>query len=135
MEVPVKTIGLVMIVKNESRSLLKCLARVKKLVDEIYITDTGSTDNTIKIAEEFGAHISTYEWRNDFAAARNYALEQSDCDWNLILDADEYLIAGTKRDILDFIETENHVGAIERHDSYRESKGERKDEKEKESKL
>lgn len=124
MEVPVKTIGLVMIVKNESRSLRKCLARVKKLVDEIYITDTGSTDDTIKIAEEFGAHISTYEWRNDFAAARNYALEQSDCDWNLVLDADEYLLSGKKRELERFMEKGDRIGAIRRYDSYREDNGE-----------
>lgn len=117
-------IGLVMIVRNESRSLEKCLSLAEKLVDEIYITDTGSTDNTIEIAQRYHAHVSKFEWCNDFSAARNYALKQSACDWNLILDADEYLISGTKKDILDFIEHENHVGAIERHDSYRESTGE-----------
>lgn len=119
-----KTIGLVMIVRNESRSLDKCLSLAEKLVDEIYITDTGSTDDTIEIAKKHHAHISNFQWCNDFSAARNYALKQSDCDWNLILDADEYLISGTKRDILGFIEAKNHVGAIERHDSYRESGGE-----------
>ncbi len=107
-----KTIGLVMIVKNESRSLQKCLSRAKKLVDRIYITDTGSTDDTVKIAEEFGACISTYEWKNDFAAARNYALEQSDCDWNLILDADEYLVSGNRKDLLKFAEKGGSIGAI-----------------------
>lgn len=119
-----KTIGLVMIVKNESRSLRKCLSRAKKLVDEIYITDTGSTDNTVKIAEEFGAHISTYEWKNDFAAARNYALKQSDCDWNLILDADEYLVSGKKKDLERFMEKGGCIGAIRRYDSYTEENGE-----------
>lgn len=119
-----KTIGLVMIVKNESRSLRKCLSRAKKLADKIYITDTGSKDNTVKIAEEFGAHISTYEWKNDFAAARNYALEQSDCDWNLILDADEYLLSGKKADLKRFMEKGGCIGAIRRYDSYREENGE-----------
>ncbi len=118
------TIGLVMIVKNESRSLEKCLSLAEKLVDGIYITDTGSTDHTIEIARKFNAHISEYEWCNDFAAARNYALEQSPCDWNLILDADEYLVSGTKEDILQFVESGGRVGAIERHDSYREANGE-----------
>lgn len=98
-----KTIGLVMIVRNESRSLDKCLSLAEKLVDEIYITDTGSTDDTIEIAQKYHAHISSFQWCNDFSAARNYALKQSDCDWNLILDADEYLIAGPKRDILSLI--------------------------------
>ncbi len=118
------TIGLVMIVKNESRSLEKCLSLAEKLVDGIYITDTGSTDHTIEIARKFKAHISEYEWQNDFSAARNYALEQSPCDWNLVLDADEYLVSGTKEDILKFAESGKHVGAIERHDSYREANGE-----------
>lgn len=119
-----KTIGLVMIVKNEGRSLNKCLSRAKKLVDEIYITDTGSTDDTLKIAEEFQAHISHFEWKNDFAAARNYALEQSDCDWNLLLDADEYLVSGKRKDLQRFAEKGGLVGAIHRYDSYREENGE-----------
>ena len=119
-----KTLGLVMIVKNESRSLAKCLAKAKKLVDKIYITDTGSTDDTIEIARRFGAHVTTFQWSNDFSAARNYALEQSDCDWNLILDADEYRVSGTRKDIQDFIERGDHVGAICRRDSYVEADGE-----------
>lgn len=116
-----KKIGLVMIVKNESRSLDKCLSLAKKLVDEIYITDTGSTDDTVEIARRHGAHMSEFQWCDDFSAARNYALEQSPCDWNLLLDADEYLISGTKKDIQRFIDPGTHIGAIERHDSYREA--------------
>lgn len=119
-----KTLALVMIVKNESRSLEKCLAKAKKLVDEIYITDTGSTDDTVKIAEKFGAHVSYFEWSNDFAAARNYALAQSPCDWNLVLDADEYLIAGKRKDIQAFIEHGECVGEIQRNDAYLEQNGE-----------
>lgn len=119
-----KTIGLVMIVKNESRSLEKSLSLAGKLVDEIYITDTGSTDKTLEIAQRYQAHISNFGWCNDFAAARNFALKQSPCDWNLVLDADEYLISGKKKDILRFIEAGTHIGAIERHDSYREANGE-----------
>lgn len=119
-----KTIGLVMIVKNEGRSLQKCLARAKNLVDEIYITDTGSTDNTMEIAEKFHAHISHFEWKGDFAAARNFSLAQSACDWNLVLDADEYLMSGKRKDIQRFIEKGGYVGAIQRQDSYRETNGE-----------
>ncbi len=119
-----KTIGLVMIVKNEARSLGKCLSLAGGLVDGIYITDTGSADNTIETAQKYGAHISHFEWRDDFAAAKNYALEQSPCDWNLILDADEYLISGTRRELQAFVERGGRLGAVERHDSYREENGE-----------
>ena len=118
------TIGLVMIVKNESRSLDKRMSQAEKQVEGIYIIDTGSTDHTIEIARKYNAHISEFEWCNDFSAARNHALEQSPCDWNLILDADEYLVSGTRDDLQRFVETGGHVGAIERHDSYREANGE-----------
>lgn len=119
-----KTIGLVMIVKNEGRCLEKCLSLAKRLVDGIYITDTGSEDDTIAIAQKYGAHISHFAWRDDFAAAKNFALEQSPCDWNLILDADEYLVSGTRKELQAFVEKGGRFGAIERHDSYREENGE-----------
>ena len=47
-------INLVMIVKNEERSLRRCLEAAKPLVDEILITDTGSSDRTVEIAKELG---------------------------------------------------------------------------------
>lgn len=82
-----------MIVKNEEKYLKDCLASVKDVVDEIVIIDTGSTDNTLKIAENFNAKIFYYKWNNDFSSARNYALENSKGDWILYLDADERLSA------------------------------------------
>ncbi len=80
-----------MIVKNEEKYLRECLNSVKDVVDEIVLVDTGSTDNTIKIAEEYDAKVYTFDWVNDFSAARNYALGKSTGDWILYLDADERL--------------------------------------------
>ncbi|MBA4407424.1 hypothetical protein C0389_09125 [bacterium] len=80
-----------MIVKNEEKHLRDCLISVKDVVDEIVLVDTGSTDNTIKIAEEYGANIYNFPWVNDFSAARNFALGKSTGDWILYLDADERL--------------------------------------------
>ncbi|MDP3580489.1 MAG: glycosyltransferase [Ignavibacteria bacterium] len=80
-----------MIVKNEEKSLRDCLHSVKDVVDEIILVDTGSTDNTIKIGEEYGGKIYSFEWVNDFSAARNFALSKTTGDWILYLDADERL--------------------------------------------
>ena len=80
-----------MIVKNEEQYLRDCFLSIKDLVDEIVLVDTGSTDNTIKIAEEFGAKVFNFTWVNDFSAARNFALGKSTGDWILYLDADERL--------------------------------------------
>ena len=108
-----KSLSLVMIVKNEEKHLEKCLSCVHKLVDKIFITDTGSTDRTVEIAKRYGAQVSFFEWINDFAAARNFSLEQSDCDWNLVLDADEYLISGKRKDIQEFIDKGTHTGTVQ----------------------
>ncbi|MBR2876879.1 MAG: glycosyltransferase family 2 protein, partial [Clostridia bacterium] len=119
-----KTLGLVMIVKNEERCLEKCLKAVRNLVDEIYITDTGSTDRTVEIAKKYKAHLSYFEWVNDFAAARNFSLEQSKCDWNLVLDADEYLIEGRRKDIDKLLEKGEFIGFVHHINAYKESDGE-----------
>ena len=84
-------INLVMIVKNEERYLERCLKKAVSLVDDIVIADTGSEDDTKEIARSMGAKVWDYRWNDDFADARNFALEHSDGDWNLVLDADEVL--------------------------------------------
>lgn len=83
------SLSLAMIVKNEAGHLGECLNSVQGLVDEIVIVDTGSIDNTKEIAAQFTNKIFNFTWCDDFAAARNYALEQAKGDWVLVLDADE----------------------------------------------
>lgn len=90
-----------MIVKNEEKHLSGCLKSVKDVVDEIIIVDTGSNDNTLEIAEQFGAKIFHFNWINDFAAARNFALSKSTGDWILYLDADEKLDEKSKEKVKD----------------------------------
>jgi glycosyltransferase involved in cell wall biosynthesis len=85
------TISLCMIVKNEEDVLERCLASIQKIVDEIIIVDTGSTDRTKEIAEKFSAKIFDFEWIDDFSAARNYAFNQATMEYILWLDADDFL--------------------------------------------
>ena len=84
-------LSLCMIVKNEELSLPQCLESVKDVVEEMVILDTGSTDNTIKVAQDFGAKVESFSWCDDFAAARNQALSYVEGEWVLVLDADEVL--------------------------------------------
>ena len=80
-----------MIVKNEETSLPKCLGSVNNFVDEIVVLDTGSTDKTPQIAQQFGAKVYYFPWNNNFSSARNEALKYVTGDWILVLDADETL--------------------------------------------
>ena len=90
-------ISLCMIVKNESGVLTNCLKSVAHLVDEIIITDTGSTDNTITEIKQYktktgeNIRIEHFKWINDFSAARNYAFSKATSDYIMWLDADDIL--------------------------------------------
>ena len=80
-----------MIVRNEGALLGNCLDSVQGLIDELVVIDTGSTDNTIEIARNYGARVSEFRWTEDFSAARNHALQMATAAWILVLDADETL--------------------------------------------
>ena len=80
-----------MIVKNEEKNIEKALTWAKDIAFEQIVVDTGSTDRTVEIAEEMGAKVYHFEWINDFAAAKNFAMDKASGNWIAILDADEYM--------------------------------------------
>lgn len=87
------TIG--MIVKNEEDKLEKSLKALEKLRKKIpcqlIIIDTGSTDRTLEIAKKYGDIVDSFQWSDDFAAARNYGLSMAAGKWFMYLDADEFI--------------------------------------------
>ena len=87
-------IALVMIVRDEARSLERCLVSALPWVDETVVVDTGSRDATIEIARRLGARVGRFAWSDDFSAARNAALALTDAPWRLVLDGDEWISDG-----------------------------------------
>lgn len=79
------------IAKNEENHIEECLKRLSPYGFEIVLTDTGSTDRTLAIAEKYTDRIYRFDWCNDFSAARNFCLEKASHDWILSLDCDEYI--------------------------------------------
>lgn len=91
---PAPRLALVMIVRNEAATIARCLRSARPWVDEMVVLDTGSTDDTVAIARGLGAQLHRSVWRDDFSQARNEALSHSRADWNLVLDADEWIAGG-----------------------------------------
>lgn len=85
------TISLCMIVKDEEKTLGRCLGCVSDVVDEIIIVDTGSTDNTKEIAKSFGSKIYDFKWEDNFEKARNYAFSKASKEYIMWLDADDFI--------------------------------------------
>jgi hypothetical protein len=80
----------VLIVRDEAAHLPACLASLDGLVDGVHVHDTGSVDDSAGIARSLGAAVSAGPWRDDFAAARNDALDAAGRpEWVLSVDADE----------------------------------------------
>ncbi|MES2775200.1 MAG: glycosyltransferase family 2 protein [Bacteroidota bacterium] len=81
-------------VRNEEKNLPGCLAAIgKDLAQQIVLIDSGSTDDTKKIAKDFGAQVIDFIWDGKFPKKRNWYLRTHTpaTKWVLFLDADEYL--------------------------------------------
>jgi tetratricopeptide (TPR) repeat protein len=86
------SVSLVMIVKDEEEMLPGCLAAMQDHVDEMIVVDTGSTDRTREIAEEYGAKLIEFPWTGSFSEARNVSLDAASSEWVIYLDADEHVV-------------------------------------------
>jgi glycosyltransferase involved in cell wall biosynthesis len=82
-------VSVLILTYNEQINLLRCLEALAWCSD-IVVVDSGSTDQTINIAQSFGARILIRKFDN-FAEQRNFGLENGEFrnDWILHLDADE----------------------------------------------
>lgn len=79
--------SIIVIAKNEAGIIQDCLESIKDLASEIILVDSGSIDNTVKIAKSFGAKIITTT--GDYSQLRNAGLKAATGDWVFYIDADE----------------------------------------------
>ncbi|MHB8427724.1 MAG: glycosyltransferase family 2 protein [Acidiferrobacterales bacterium] len=79
------------ITHNASRCFADSLASISNLADDIVVVDSGSTDDTLAIATRFSARVHVRDWPG-FGPQKQFAVEQADHDWVLVLDADEVLL-------------------------------------------
>ncbi len=92
-------LSICMITKNEKEKLNRCLVSLWDYAVELIVVDTGSSDGTVEILEEWGQNPkkkftlkkSVFEWRDDFAAAKNYAVSLAGNDLVFVLDSDEVI--------------------------------------------
>lgn len=85
-------ISVIILTKNESVNLPTCLASLERLHAKVYIVDSGSTDETVAIAQKFGCEVYEHPFKN-YAEQLNWAIANLPIDtpWIMRLDADERL--------------------------------------------
>ncbi|SEH23478.1 glycosyltransferase family 2 protein [Selenomonas sp. KH1T6] len=103
------------IMRDEEKNIGRWLQDMRQLADEIIVVDTGSRDRTAELARAGGARVYDFTWRDDFAAAKNFALSQATGKWVLFLDADEYFSPESLprvRPLLENLEADKRVGGV-----------------------
>jgi glycosyltransferase involved in cell wall biosynthesis len=92
---------------NEERNLPDCLASVAGWTGRTLVVDSFSRDDTAQVAAEAGADFIQREYLSP-ADQKNWALDQLDPGWVLILDADERVSAALREEIETVLDTPEH---------------------------
>ena len=101
------------ITKNESANIAASIESIAASVDEIIVYDTGSEDDTCRIAEALPkVKLFRGAWRDDFAVARNAALSHATGDWVVFLDADERFSEATRGNLCTVLEKAEGFDAL-----------------------
>jgi glycosyltransferase involved in cell wall biosynthesis len=86
-------ISVIILTFNEEKHIERCIKSLLAFTDKIFIVDSGSTDNTVKIAESLGAKVAVNQWIN-YATQFNFGIEHNPfkTHWLMRMDADEYVM-------------------------------------------
>jgi glycosyltransferase involved in cell wall biosynthesis len=91
-------LSVVILTFNSTRTIIQVLAAVAGWADEIVAVDSGSTDGTLEILQEFGCKI--YHRKLDgFGRQKHFAVEQAKNDWVFVVDSDEVVTEALKKEI------------------------------------
>ncbi|WP_435922716.1 glycosyltransferase [Paenibacillus sp. DYY-L-2] len=102
-------LSICMIVKDEEYFLEDCLKSVVDYASEIIIADTGSSDNSVQIAQSFGAKVISISWNENFAEARNRVLRLATQPHILTIDADERLAHDSIMELKNYIDSDHSL--------------------------
>lgn len=86
------TIAAIILTKDEAKHIVRCITSIKDVVDEMWVVDSFSTDDTCALAEQMGAKVVRHNFINQ-AQQFNWALSELPirCEWIWRIDADEYI--------------------------------------------
>jgi glycosyltransferase involved in cell wall biosynthesis len=96
---------------NEARNLPRCLDHLT-WADEVVVVDSGSQDDTQKIADAYGASVVQFKWNGLWPKKKNWALANVPFkhEWVLIVDADEWIMPELADEIEQAVKSTEHVG-------------------------
>lgn len=111
-------LSICIITLNEAARLKRCLASAA-FADEIVVVDSGSSDNTQRIARAAGARVLTRRF-DGYITQKNFAIGQCRGEWIFILDADEVISPELARELSAIADaTSDAAAASNKYAAYR----------------
>lgn len=101
----------VIITKNESRRIQRCLDSIR-WIPEIIIVDDQSSDETVTICRRYTNNVIIHPLNEDFAAQRNIGTQAATRQWVLQLDADERVPEQTRHAIEEALNKKEEITAF-----------------------
>ena len=95
-------LAVALITQNEADNLPECLQSIA-FAKQIVVVDSGSTDDTVRMARDFGCDVFQQAWLGGFGAQKQFALDRCHQPWVLLLDADERIPPETAAKIKDIL--------------------------------
>lgn len=101
------TLSVIIVTKNEMLNIADCV-KSADFADEVLVIDSGSTDQTVKLAREAGARVIETDWPG-YGPQQNRAIEASIGTWIYSLDADERITKELATEIKTVISQEDFL--------------------------
>jgi len=95
---------------NEAHNIIDAIKSVD-FADEIMVVDSYSTDNTVKLATPLADTVLQREYENS-ASQKNWAIPQAKYPWIFLLDADERVTPGLRKEIISVLENETNCSGF-----------------------
>ena len=112
-----KNISVIIICKNGSARLAETLKSIQGIGEEIILYDSGSEDDSIQIAKNYGARIETGTWEG-YGRNRYKASQLAKHNWILMIDTDEVVDEDLKEAILNLDPTNENLVYNMRYRNY-----------------
>ncbi|WP_299451780.1 glycosyltransferase family 2 protein [uncultured Pigmentiphaga sp.] len=108
-------VSVVVMTKNEARNIVKCLASLRDF-SEVFVVDSGSTDETQALAIAHGAHVVPFKWNGKYPKKKQWCLENLPFSNRIVLyvDADEEMTPALAEEIRHSLPRfhDGHAGAF-----------------------
>lgn len=97
--------------RNEAACLARCLASLSAF-GEVVVIDSGSKDDTARIAQSFGVRVVPFAWNGQYPKKRQWCLDQLALahEWIFFVDADEAVPPALSAEIADILQAPAHDG-------------------------